>query len=142
MDNPSPSAAIPVDHHKETQKQNKADRASFDFSYLLHSSLLIFMFLKYWYFDAPLEILKYFFSLNKYLSQLLGFAVCLKTFFKPVKNEYRQGLVGFSIAFGIIIKSCIIIADTLILTIFILLEALIIISFLAFPVLTILLLFI
>jgi len=34
-----------------------------------------------------------------------------KTFFKPWKNEYREGLVGFSIVMGMIIKSLFIFAD-------------------------------
>lgn len=103
--------------------------------------LLPFVFLKFWYFDAPIEMLRIFRSINSYFMQLFALPLCLKTFFKPLKNEYRQGLVGFSRAMGMALKSFFILADLIILFFLILFEFIFIISFLIFPVTTAVLLF-
>ena len=86
-------------------------------------------------------MLKFFGSLNDYFMQLFALPLCLKTFFQPLKNEYRQGLVGFSIGLGIVIKSFFIIADLFILSLLYIFECIFIISFLGFPITTVLLLF-
>lgn len=39
-----------------------------------------------------------------YAANLLSVPLLIKTFFKPLKNEYRDGLVLFSIIMGMIIK--------------------------------------
>ncbi len=60
----------------------------------------------------------------------------LRTFFKPLKNEYRQGLVGFSRAMGMIIKTFFIIADVILLIPLLVFEIVVLVLFLAFPILT------
>jgi hypothetical protein len=57
----------------------------------------------------------------------------LKTFFRPWKNEYREGLVRFAIFMGITIKSLFILADLILLIGLILLEAVLFIGFLVWP---------
>lgn len=103
--------------------------------------LLPFTFLKFWFIETPLEILGFFASLNTYFMELFALPLCLRTFFKPLKNEYRQGLVGFSIAMGMLVKTFLILVDLLILAFLLLFEAMVVLFFLAFPIITMLLLF-
>ena len=104
-------------------------------------AVLPLIFLKFWYFEAPLNILRFFSSLNGAFLQLFSLPLFLKTFFKPIKNEYREGLVGFSRLMGMFIKSFMIVADLTILVVLVIGEFFIIIAFLAFPIATIWLLF-
>lgn len=103
--------------------------------------LLPFTFLKFWYTDAPREILGFLASFNIYFMELFALPLCLRTFFKPLKNEYREGLVGFSIAMGILFKTVLILIDLIILAFILIFECLVLLSFLVFPVITVLLLF-
>ncbi len=66
----------------------------------------------------------------------------IKTFFRPWKNEYREGLVGFSIFMGIVFKSLFITADLVILLFLLIAEAILFLWFLAFPAVVIYLFFI
>jgi len=102
---------------------------------------LPFDFLKFWYFDSPREIIGFFDSLNNSFFQLFSLPLFLRTFFKPLKNEYRQGLVAFSRGMGMVIKTFFIIADVIILIPLLAIEALVLILFLAFPIMTLSLLF-
>jgi hypothetical protein len=101
--------------------------------------LLPVTFLKFWYYDSPLGMFRFFKSLNHAFFQLFSLPLFLKTFWKPLKNEYRQGLVRFSRAMGIVIKSVLIVVDVLLLVILLAVEVCIFVSFLAFPILTVLL---
>lgn len=103
--------------------------------------LLPFYFLKFWFFDSPVEIIAIFNSFNQYFMNLFALPLSIKTFFKPLKNEYREGLVGFSRAMGILIKSTIILVDLIILFFLLVIELLIILSVLLFPILTFFILF-
>lgn len=103
------------------------------------SLFLPIIFLKFWYWDAPAEMLGFFGSLNGYFMQLFSLPLCIKTFFQPLKNEYREGLVGFSRAMGILLKTGLIIVDLLVLIFLIILEAAVVISFLIFPIVSIML---
>lgn len=102
---------------------------------------LPFDFLKFWFFDAPWEIINFFASVNKSFFQMFALPLFIKTFFKPLKNEYRQGLVGFSRAMGMFIKSLFILADIIILIPLLILELLVLVLFIAFPIMTIGILF-
>lgn len=64
-----------------------------------------FYLVSFWYKDVLGGTFDFFASFNRYLVSLLSIPLLLKTFFKPLKNEYREGLVLFSIIFGIVIKS-------------------------------------
>lgn len=94
---------------------------------------LPFVFFRFWFWEAPISLLFYFVSLNTAFLQLFSLPLMLKTFFKPLKNEYRKGLVGFSIGMGITIKSMLIFVDVLILFILLILEAVIMVSFVLVP---------
>ncbi|MBI5122713.1 hypothetical protein HZA75_02525 [Candidatus Roizmanbacteria bacterium] len=104
--------------------------------------LLPLIFLKFWYVDAPMGMVGYFSSLNNAFFELFSLPLFLRTFFKPLKNEYRQGLVGFSIAMGIVIKSFFIGVDLVFLFILLSFELSALAIFLLFPFLTILLLYV
>lgn len=103
--------------------------------------LLPLDFLKFWFVDAPKEIFWYFTSLNSAFLQLFSLPLLVRTFFQPIKNEYRQGLVGFSIGMGMAVKSVLIFVDLLFLLVLLMIEAIILIAFLAWPVATIAILF-
>lgn len=98
-------------------------------------------FLEFWFVEAPLGIIRYFLSLNNAFLQLFSLPLFLRTFFKPLKNEYREGLVGFSRAMGIIIKSLLIIVDLALLLILLSIEVIVVLVFLLLPALSIYLLF-
>jgi hypothetical protein len=102
---------------------------------------LPFDFLKFWFFDAPREIIAFFASLNQSFFQLFALPLFLRTFFKPLKNEYRPGLVGFSRGMGMFVKTFFIIADLIILIPLLALEVLTLVLFITFPILTVWILF-
>src|SRR3972149_2245463 len=98
----------------------------------LYLSLPI-LFLKFWYFDALLRIAKYFLSVNHMVLQVLSLPLLIRTFFRPLKNEYRKGLVAFSIIFGIVLKSSLIFIDLFMFSFVIFMEIVFILFFLAWP---------
>lgn len=98
-------------------------------------------FLKFWYLEAPIGILGFFGSLNSAFLQLFSLPLLIKTYFKPWKSEYREGLVGFSIGMGIFIKSFVIIADIVLLLLLLSFEAVFTVAFAIWPIWTILSLF-
>jgi hypothetical protein len=134
---PQTNTNNPVNHAHVTGKPKK----DFAMPTWGRAAFLPIIFLKFWYFDIPWEMLAYFFSLNNYMMKLLALPLSIKTYFKPLKNEYREGLVGFSRAMGMIIKTGIITAGLFIFSIMITIETIIFLSFLLFPVATIALLF-
>jgi hypothetical protein len=99
------------------------------------------MFLKFWFYESPMALLKFFWSLNGAFFHLFSLPVFLKTYFKPLKNEYRPGLVGFSRAIGMIIKTWFIIADVLMFALLLLLEVTIFVTYIFLPIATVWLLF-
>lgn len=66
----------------------------------------------------------------------------IRTFFKPLKNEYRKGLVVFSIGMGIFIKTALIFFDLVFFDTVIFLEVTFLAFFIWWPLLTFLILFI
>ncbi|HLD01811.1 MAG TPA: hypothetical protein VJC10_02945 [Patescibacteria group bacterium] len=98
-------------------------------------------FLHFWYIEAPATLITFFVSVNKAFFQLFSLPLLLRTFFQPLKNEYRQGLVRFSIVMGIIVKSCLITVNLLLLVILISIEVIVFAIVLLFPLLPIFLLF-
>jgi hypothetical protein len=99
------------------------------------------MFLKFWFFESPLALLRFFASLNSAFFHLFSLPLFLKTYFKPVKNEYRQGLVGFSIAIGMFVKTWFIIADVIMLILLLTFEITVFVSYIFLPIATVWLLF-
>lgn len=99
------------------------------------------IFLKFWYLEAPRGLIAFFASFNKAFLELFSLPLLVKTYFKPWKNEYREGLVGFSIAMGMFIKTFVIAVDVILLLFILSFEAIFIISFILWPVATFLLIF-
>lgn len=97
------------------------------------------VFLKFWYIEAPIGILKFFLSFNKSLLSLISLPLLIKTFFKPWKSEYRKGLVNFSIIIGVFIKTFVIFADIVIFIFVLLIEILFFILFIFWPIFTVIL---
>src|SRR5882757_2027593 len=104
--------------------------------------LIIIQFFKFWFVDAPKGIVDYFLSLNTAMLRFFSLGILLKTFFKPWKNEYRQGFVGFAIIMGMVIKSMIIVFNVALFGMFIVFEIVLLFLFICWPVITIGLLFI
>ncbi len=100
------------------------------------------LFLRFWFFEAPISLIKFFFSVNHATVQIMSLPLLIRTFFKPLKNEYRKGLVGFSIVFGIILKSAFIFADLILFMFILLIEMGLILLFITWPFLSVYLLFI
>ena len=66
--------------------------------------------------------------------QLFSLPLLVKTFFKPWKNEYREGLVAFSIGMGMFIKIFVIFVDLLLFIALFLVEVLFTLAFIFFPI--------
>src|SRR5579859_3658875 len=98
-------------------------------------------FLQFWYIESPMGLIRYFESINRAFFQLFSLTLFLKTFFKPIKNEYRQGLVRFSIFMGIAIKTVLILVDLVLLMFLLTVEFAVLFIFLTFPILTVFVLF-
>lgn len=101
---------------------------------------LPFIFLKFWFIEAPVSLMRFFASLNNAFLQLFSLPLLIKTYFKPWKNEYRKGLVDFSVGIGIFIKTFVILADTILFIPLLVLELGFILCFIALPVWAILIL--
>lgn len=79
-------------------------------------------FLYWWFVGATfnlLQILHYFLRAS---IQILGINSIFKTFFKPWKNEYREGLVRFARFMGMFFKSLFLLADLIFLALLVLVE--------------------
>jgi hypothetical protein len=100
------------------------------------------MILRFWYLEAPKSILKFFVSLNKAFLGVFSLSLMIKTYLRPWKNEYREGLVRFAIFMGIVIKSLFILADLIIFAGLIVVEILLFIGFLIWPPATLILPFV
>lgn len=106
--------------------------------FLLYPLYLI----SFWYIDVTKVFVTFFISFNRYLASLLSLPLLIKTFFRPLKNEYREGLVLFSIVMGIIVKTFIIIASTLFISVVLITEVFVVLFILVLPPLVFSLLFI
>jgi len=106
-----------------------------DVGFYLSLPLLL---LKFWYIEAPYAIIVFFASLNRAFLRLFSLPLLIRTYFRPWKNEYREGLVGFSIAMGIFIKTFVIAADLFMFFTILITEVLLFIAFLAWPIAAIL----
>lgn len=91
------------------------------------------LFLKFWFIDAPLRLINYYLTLNHAAMEFLSLPLMLKTFFVPLKNEYRKGLVIFSIVMGMIIKTVLITFSILVMFILIAVELGVLAFFVAWP---------
>lgn len=94
-------------------------------------------FLKFWFFEAPKGLLLFFASVNSAFLKLFSLLLLLRTYFRPWKNEYREGLVWFSIGMGMFIKTCVITATLVLLAALLVVEITIFVLFLLWPFATI-----
>ncbi|MBI5045006.1 MAG: hypothetical protein HZC02_03705 [Candidatus Levybacteria bacterium] len=96
-----------------------------------------FYVLRFWYGEGPVVVLKHFYIFNRVFLDFFSVKILLKTFFLPVKNEYRDGLVGFSIGIGIFMKSCLLIIAAFLFMILLVFEVVIFGGYMAFPLITV-----
>jgi hypothetical protein len=92
------------------------------------------IFLRFWFIEAPVSIIAYFASLNKAFLQVFSLSLLVKTYFKPWKNEYREGLVAFSIGMGMFIKTFVILVDLLLFIALFLVEVALFLAFILLPI--------
>ena len=90
-------------------------------------------FIHWWYIEAPITLLKILHWIFLAFAHFFSFKNLFTTFFKPWKNEYREGLVRTSIFIGAFIKTFIIIFDVFILSAVFIVEVVIFIGWLAIP---------
>ena len=95
------------------------------------------LFLTFWYLEAPRSLMSYLLSMSNAFLHLLSIPLFLRTFWKPLKNEYRGDLVLFSITVGIILKSILLLTGMAIFILFLLFEIAFYLLFLALPILVI-----
>lgn len=103
--------------------------------------LLPLLFIQFWFVDAPKGLMAFFASLNGAFLELFSLPLFIGTFFQPLKNEYREGLVLFSRGMGMAVKSVFIIVDLFLFLLLSLVEFLILLAFLALPFYTVYLFF-
>jgi|SRR3989344_3274575 len=99
-------------------------------------TLLPFTFIVWWFSDnvkLTYRILSYIFIL---VIHLLGYKSLFKTFFQPWKNEYREGLVGFSKLMGAFMKSLMIFTESIILLILLAFEFVIFMVWIFLPIIS------
>lgn len=101
---------------------------------------LPFVLIKFWFVDAPFSLIAYFASLNGAFLKFFSVGILLNTFFKPLKNEYREGLVLFSRFAGMAIKTLFMLVAFLLLLMLMAFELLCIVLFIAAPAIALLLL--
>jgi len=89
--------------------------------------------IRFWYLEAPVALFAFCVSLNKAFFGLFSLPLMIKTFFRPWKNEYRKGLVGFSIFMGMIIKTGFIIGDLVLFIGLLIIEIILFLAFLILP---------
>jgi hypothetical protein len=75
-------------------------------------ALLPLNFIVWWFTDNIKLIYKILFFIFRTTVHLFGYKSLFKTFFKPWKNEYRQGMVGFSRIIGMAIKTMLIFTES------------------------------
>ena len=71
-------------------------------------------FFSWWFLESPKVVYKILYFIFTSVVHQLGYKSLFKTFFKPWKNEYREGLVGFSVIMGMAIKGLLIFIETFI----------------------------
>ena len=98
---------------------------------------LPFDFFYWWFFEATVNLVKILVWIFKAILQLASIDSIFKTFFKPWKNEYRQGLTRFSVFFGIGFKSAFLVFDVFLLIGVLIIEAAAFVAWIFLPVIVI-----
>jgi hypothetical protein len=100
------------------------------------------LFFKFWYLEAPRSLFFYLLSMDNAFLHMLSLPLFVRTFFKPLKNEYRGDLVGFSIAMGMVVKSLLLVVGLGLFVIMLFVQTIFYLLFLALPLLPVLAVFI
>lgn len=103
--------------------------------YTICMSVLLYplFLIRFYYSDLPLLFLRKIKASIFYVSNLLSMPLLVRTFFSPLKNEYRTHLVVFSVIAGIIVKTFLLLLSGMCLFIIILIEVGFFLSYLLFP---------
>jgi hypothetical protein len=88
----------------------------------LYLTRLPFDFAHWWFIEAPVTILKILRFIFLAFVHLFSLKELFTTFFKPWKNEYREGLVRTAIVVGVVFKSMLIVLDVFLLSFVLLIE--------------------
>jgi hypothetical protein len=100
-----------------------------------------FEFITWWYTEATIVLYKTLVFIFFAVVHLFSFKLLFTTYFKPWKNEYRQGLVRTAIFIGAFIKTFLIIFDLVLFIVVIAAELFIFAFWLLLPTLPILTLY-
>ncbi|OGY23376.1 MAG: hypothetical protein A2172_04065 [Candidatus Woykebacteria bacterium RBG_13_40_15] len=92
-------------------------------------------FFIWWFWEAPITLLKILKFIFLAFAHLFSLKSLFTTFFKPWKNEYREGLVRTAIFIGATIKTLLIIFDFCILSLVLVIEAVVFFAWFALPIL-------
>lgn len=90
-------------------------------------------FLVWWFLEAPITLAKILRFIFLAFVHLFSFKELFTTFFKPWKNEYREGLVRTAIFIGAFIKTLLIIFEIGLFSAVIAVEGLIFLGWLVLP---------
>lgn len=110
-------------------------RPAFSFSAYLLS--LPFEFFHWWFVESTFNLLRILQYVLSATYNLLSVKLVFKTFFKPWKNEYREGLARFAVFMGIFIKSMLLIVYTIFFALLSLFEFAVLVLWILFPILVV-----
>lgn len=98
------------------------------------------LFVKFWFIEAPVRLIRYFISLNREFMHLFSLPLMIRSLFVPWKNEYRKKFVVIAIGIGFVIKTVFIAADLALFGLIILIEFSVLVFFVMWPFIIVLLL--
>ncbi len=103
------------------------------FSFSAYLLTLPFEFIHWWFIESTFNILKILRYILEVFYNLLSVKLIFKTFFKPWKNEYREGLARFALFMGIFIKSMLLVVYTFFFSLLALFEFAALVLWILFP---------
>ena len=90
-------------------------------------------FLRWYFIDATINLFNILRWFLEVCVQILGVTSIFKTYFRPWKNEYREGLVRFSIFMGMFFKTLFLIFDCFLLAFVLIAEIVILLVWVLLP---------
>jgi hypothetical protein len=100
----------------------------------IYLAKLPFIFLRWWFIEAPSTLLKILRFIFAAFVHLFSFKELFTTFFQPWKNEYREGLVRTAVVVGVVFKTILIFFDIFLFGVLLALEVIIFVGWFALPV--------
>src|SRR5574339_1319180 len=97
-------------------------------SFSTYLASLPFEFLHWWFVEATFNLLQILLFILKAAYRFLGVNLIFKTFFKPWKNEYREGLTRFALFMGMFIKTVFLFFDLLFFSFLLLVEGFLLVA--------------